>query len=92
MYSPLALNDVRSFDETVTTDATSAGPYVDGYSTVPTRSNYLAPWPVYAFDWCKWPIQNQQIGDSAGKMAIGSYVEDGHNFVGACSCLVLGPC
>ena len=49
--------------------------------TAPTTSNYLAPWPVYAFDWCKWPIQNQQIGDSAGKMALGSYVEDGHNFV-----------
>ena len=81
MYSPLALTDVRTFDESALADPTSANPYADGYSSVPTRSNYLAPWPVYAFDWCKWPVQNQQLGDSAGKMAIGSYVEDGHNFV-----------
>jgi WD repeat-containing protein 68 len=43
----------------------------------PTMSNYLAPWVLYAFDWCKW----QPGGNSAGKVAIGSYLEDGHNFV-----------
>lgn len=82
LYSPLALADVRTLNELGITDPQSSTPYSsDGYPTVPTNSNYLAPWPVYAFDWCKWPIQNQQIGDSAGKMALGSYVEDGHNFV-----------
>lgn len=44
----------------------------------PTNSNYLAPWPVFAFDWCKYPVTQ---GNSAGKMAIGSYLEDPHNFV-----------
>jgi len=43
----------------------------------PTPSNYLAPWALYAFDWCKW----QTHGNSAGKVAIASYLEDGHNFV-----------
>lgn len=87
LYSPLGLADIRPLAETGVNDAGSANPYsTDGYPTVATNSNYLAPWPVYAFDWCKWPIQNQQLGDSAGKMAIGSYVEDGHNFVST-----LGP-
>jgi WD repeat-containing protein 68 len=43
----------------------------------PSTSNYLAPWALYAFDWCKWTPQ----GKGAGKVAIGSYLEDGHNFV-----------
>jgi WD repeat-containing protein 68 len=37
----------------------------------------MAPWALYAFDWCKWAPQ----GNSAGKLAIGSYLEDGHNYV-----------
>ncbi|KAG8533093.1 uncharacterized protein KY384_001876 [Bacidia gigantensis] len=82
LYSPLALADVRNFNEASMTEPQSAHPYTsDGYPTAATNSNYLAPWPVYAFDWCKWPVQNQQLGESAGKMAIGSYVEDGHNFI-----------
>ena len=82
LYSPLALADVRAMDEGAMADLQSAHPYTsDGYPTVATNSNYLAPWPVYAFDWCKWPVQNQQLGATAGKMAIGSYVEDGHTFV-----------
>jgi len=44
----------------------------------PGNSNYLGPWPVYAFDWCKWPVHGN---NSAGKMAVGSYLEDTHNFV-----------
>jgi WD repeat-containing protein 68 len=44
----------------------------------PTNSNYIAPWAVFAFDWCKYPTLG---GNSAGKMAIGSYLEDPHNFV-----------
>ncbi|KAL9633560.1 MAG: hypothetical protein Q9164_004627 [Protoblastenia rupestris] len=82
MYAPLGLADIRPMTESSVLDPQSANPYSsDGYPNVATNSNYLAPWPVYAFDWCKWPVQNQQLGDSAGKMAIGSYVEDGHNFV-----------
>ena len=82
IYSPLGLADIRPTTEGGMNDSQSANPYlVDGYPNVATNSNYLATWPIYAFDWCKWPVQNQKLGDSAGKMAIGSYVEDGHNFV-----------
>lgn len=85
MYSPLGLADIRPLTESGILDGSqSANPYSnDGFPTFPTNSNYLAPWAVYAFDWCKWPVQQQGLGDSGGKMAIGSYVEDGHNFVGA---------
>jgi len=82
LYSPLGLADIRNMDSAEAPQ--SANPYSnDGFPAFPTNSNYLAPWAVYAFDWCKWPVQQQISGDSAGKMAIGSYVEDGHNFVGA---------
>lgn len=77
-YSPLGLADIRGLAD----DPQSANPLTgDGYPSVATNSNYLAPWPVYAFDWCKWPVPQQSSGEGAGKMAIGSYVEDGHNFV-----------
>ena len=45
-------------------------------------SNYMAQWPMYAFDWCKWRPQ----GNGAGKLAIGSYLEDGHNYVSNLVC------
>ena len=82
-YSPLGLADIRPLGEPSLPDGpTSANPYSnDGLSSTPTNSNYLAPWAVYAFDWCKWPVQQHSLGDAGGKMAIGSYVEDGHNFV-----------
>ncbi len=81
-YSPLGLADIRPLGELGMDGSQSANPYSnDGYPAFPTNSNYLAPWAVYAFDWCKWPAQQSNSGDSAGKMAIGSYVEDGHNFV-----------
>ncbi|KAG7005625.1 hypothetical protein G7Y79_00018g044320 [Physcia stellaris] len=77
-YSPLGLADIRGLAD----DPQSANPLTgDGYPSVATNSNYLAPWPVYAFDWCKWPVPHQSSGEGAGKMAIGSYVEDGHNFI-----------
>ena len=77
-YSPLALGDIRGLAD----DPQSANPLTsDGHPSEPTNSNYLAPWPVFAFDWCKWPVPQQSSGDGAGKMAIGSYVEDPHNFV-----------
>lgn len=89
-YSPLGLADIRPLGESGVDGPHSANPYSnDALSSFPTNSNYLAPWAVYAFDWCKWPAQQSSSGESAGKMAIGSYVEDGHNFV---SRVFLLPC
>ncbi|KAI4160420.1 MAG: hypothetical protein LQ342_005744 [Letrouitia transgressa] len=79
-YSPLGLADIRP-DTGMGDGPLSANPYSSEFSSFPTNSNYLATWPVYAFDWCKWPVQQQNAGDSAGKIALGSYVEDGHNFI-----------
>lgn len=81
-YSPLGLADIRPLADSIANDGPQSGNSYsnDGYPAFPSNSNYLAPWAIYAFDWCKWPVQ-QTAGDSAGKMAIGSYVEDGHNFV-----------
>lgn len=86
-YSPLGLADIRPLaDQGMPDGPSSANPYSnDGFPSVPTNSNYLAPWAVYAFDWCKWPVQQQNSSDGGGKMAIGSYVEDGHNFVSQAS-------
>ncbi len=81
-YSPLGLADIRPRADTGFSDGPMS-PNV--FSDVdapqyPTNSNYLTPWPMYAVDWCKWlPKQN---GMQAGKIAIGSYLEDNHNFVG----------
>ena len=77
--SPLGLADIRPrADSGISDSPAGSNPYsYDGQSAMPTNSNYLAPWAMYAFDWCKWPAQ--QTG--AGKIAIGSYLEDGHNFV-----------
>ncbi|KAL8690646.1 MAG: hypothetical protein Q9218_003960 [Villophora microphyllina] len=76
-----SLSDIRP-DSSMIDGPMSANPYSsDVNSSIQTNSNYIAPWPMYAFDWCKWPVQSQNSGDAAGKMAIGSYVEDGHNFI-----------
>ncbi|KAI9876919.1 MAG: hypothetical protein M1830_005296 [Pleopsidium flavum] len=82
-YSPLALGDIRPRADSGLSDGpTSANPYsYDGASHTPTNSNYLAPWAIYAFDWCKWPVQQYHGGNSAGRIAVGSYLEDGHNFI-----------
>lgn len=79
--TPLGLADIRPrADSGISEGIPGANPYsFDGASAVPTNSNYLAPWAIYAFDWCKWPAQNHD----AGKVAVGSYLEDGHNFVSA---------
>lgn len=81
--TPLGLADIRPRADSGLSDAQpGANPYsYDGANAVPTNSNYLAPWAIYAFDWCKWPAQNSD----AGKVAVGSYLEDGHNFVGVFS-------
>ncbi|CZT09675.1 hypothetical protein WAI453_004664 [Rhynchosporium graminicola] len=77
--TPLGLADIRPrADSTLSEGIPGANPYsYDGANAVPTNSNYLAPWAIYAFDWCKWPAQNHD----AGKVAVGSYLEDGHNFI-----------
>lgn len=69
--SPLALADIRPRGEQSSRD------YNDEYPITQTTSAYVAPWPIYGFDWCKWPVS----GSSAGKMAICSHLEDPHNFV-----------
>lgn len=77
--TPLGLADIRPRADSGLSDGLpGANPYsYEGANAVPTNSNYLAPWAIYAFDWCKWPAQNHD----AGKVAVGSYLEDGHNFV-----------
>jgi WD repeat-containing protein 68 len=76
--TPLGLADIRPRADSGLESPSGANPYsYDGANAVPTNSNYLAPWAIYAFDWCKWPAQ----GRDGGKLAVGSYLEDGHNFV-----------
>jgi WD repeat-containing protein 68 len=78
--SPLGLADIRPrANSNMNEDGMGASAFFNSDSDrVPSNSNYLAPWSVYAFDWCKWNVPG---GSSAGKMAIGSYLEDTHNFV-----------
>ena len=80
--SPLGLADIRPLRGNTTFSDGPASPSVypnNGELQFPTTSNYLAPWPIYALDWCKWPLR--QHGSAAGKVAIGSYLEDNHNYV-----------
>lgn len=82
-YSPLGLKDVRlQGDHLLGESFMSPGslPY-NGDTQVPTNSNYVAPWPIYAVDWCKWPISGNS-SSFGGKLAMGSYLEDNHNYVG----------
>lgn len=80
-YSPLALADIRPRADSGNDEGLMTPNTFQNLSSEPTNCNYLAPWAIYAFDWCKWPVHKQGLGDSAGKMAIGSYLEDGHNYV-----------
>lgn len=76
--TPLGLADIRPRADSSLSDG---APGTSGYefaNAQPSPSNYLAPWALYAFDWCKWAPS----GNGAGKVAIGSYLEDGHNYVG----------
>ena len=76
--TPLGLADIRPRTDSLMDGSYGVNPYsYDGANATPTNSNYLAPWALYSFDWCKWPAHNHD----AGKVAIGSYLEDGHNFV-----------
>lgn len=78
--SPLGLADIRPRANSSMNDDSAGGHHMffNEADRVPSNSNYLAPWPVYAFDWCKWNVPG---GNSAGKIALGSYLEDTHNFV-----------
>lgn len=77
--SPLVLADIRPRAELQMGDELSSPSYMnDSRGIVQTTSSYLAPWAIYAYDWCNWPVAG---GAGAGKMAICSYLEDPHNFV-----------
>ncbi|KAJ5090612.1 hypothetical protein N7532_009296 [Penicillium argentinense] len=82
-YSPLGLADIRPSADHLLGDALmspgSSLPY-NGDNQVPTNSNYVAPWPIYAVDWCKWPMTGSS-SSFGGKLALGSYLEDNHNYV-----------
>ena len=81
-YSPLGLADIRPRADTTLSEGNLFSPAVTQDNDImqyPTSSNYVAPWPIYAADWCKWPPRSNM--GSAGKVAIGSYLEDGHNYI-----------
>lgn len=78
--TPLGLADIRPRADSSLSDSQPGTMGYELANSQPSTSNYLAPWALYAFDWCKWAPQ----GKSAGKVAIGSYLEDGHNFVRLC--------
>lgn len=79
-YSPLGLADIRPRTEAnlAETHLSPSGPILEEPVQNPTNSNYLAPWPIFAVDWCKWPPKTNA---SQGKIAIGSYLEDNHNYI-----------
>jgi len=78
-HSPLGLADIRPRTNSDLLNR-HGGQSTAVYDYPPSQTNcsYMAPWAAYSFDWCKWPVPN---GNSCGKMAIGSYLEDPHNFV-----------
>ncbi|KKP03893.1 hypothetical protein THAR02_03981 [Trichoderma harzianum] len=75
--TPLGLADIRPRADSSMSDGAPGTLGYEVANTQPGPSNYLAPWPIYAFDWCKWTPR----GNGAGKVAVGSYLEDGHNFI-----------
>lgn len=75
--TPLGLADIRPRADSNLSDGLPGTPAYELANPQNRTSNYSAPWALYAFDWCKWAPQ----GNGAGKVAIGSYLEDGHNFV-----------
>ncbi|KAK4098681.1 WD40 repeat-like protein [Parathielavia hyrcaniae] len=75
--TPLGLADIRPRADSSLSDGLPGTPSYDTLNLQPRTSNYMAPWALYAYDWCKWAPQ----GNGAGKLAIGSYLEDGHNYI-----------
>ena len=78
-YSPLGLAEIRQFMESGDEPTGTMSQLNNGGPQYPTNSNYMAPWGVYALDWCKWPTRPNS--NSVGKVALGSYLEDHHNYV-----------
>ena len=78
-YSPLGLADIRPrLEQQAEGLSSTPGTFSDQVDTsTPQSSDYTAPWPIYALDWCKWPPRQQQNG----KVAIGSHLEDSHNYI-----------
>lgn len=75
--TPLGLADIRPRADSSLSDSQPGTMGYELANSQPSTSNYLAPWALYAFDWCKW----KPHGKGTGKVAVGSYLEDGHNFV-----------
>lgn len=75
--TPLGLADIRPRADSTLSDGAPGSLQYEIANMQASPGNYLAPWALYAFDWCKWQPQ----GSGAGKVAIASYLEDGHNFV-----------
>ncbi|RDA89552.1 hypothetical protein CP533_2568 [Ophiocordyceps camponoti-saundersi (nom. inval.)] len=75
--TPLGLADIRPRADSSMSDGATGTAAHDLTNAQPGPSNYIAPWAVYAFDWCKW----SPPGGGAAKLAVGSYLEDGHNFI-----------
>lgn len=75
--APLGLADIRPRADSTVSDGAPGSLQYELANMQASPSNYLAPWALYAYDWCKW----QTHGNGAGKVAIASYLEDGHNFV-----------
>ncbi|KAF1990264.1 WD40 repeat-like protein [Aulographum hederae CBS 113979] len=78
-HSPLVLEHIRPRANSNMDESMGGGTMWSEMDRQPTNSNYLAPWALFAFDWCKWPVHGSST--SAGKMAIGSHLEDPHNFI-----------
>ncbi|EZF75707.1 hypothetical protein H105_02887 [Trichophyton soudanense CBS 452.61] len=79
-YSPLGLADIRPHMDLGRIDDSAGSSTVhNGDMHTPKNSSYLAPWALYALDWCKWPAAPNT--NSAGKIALGSYLEDTHNYI-----------
>lgn len=80
-YSPLGLADIRPHTKQGLPDGPLSPNIMSDLDVPqqPTNSNYLTNWPIYAIDWCKWPPKPNT--SQAGKIAIGSYLEDNHNYV-----------
>ncbi|KAL2870243.1 WD repeat protein [Aspergillus lucknowensis] len=81
-YSPLGLADIRPPGDLLSDPIanTGASSNSSAENQVPTNSNYITPWPIYAVDWCKWPVPGN-AGSFGGKIALGSYLEDHHNYI-----------
>ncbi|KAL4804278.1 WD40-repeat-containing domain protein [Aspergillus unguis] len=81
-YSPLGLADIRPPGDILNDHLVSSNAPVFNHTEnhVPTNSNYITPWPIYAVDWCKWPVSGNP-GSFGGKIALGSYLEDHHNYI-----------